>query len=227
MRRVMQIDGWYAANNSLERSFMRFYVKIDICNNGEYFYYPLRIFKDGKEALCFNLYSIADAVYFANNVVSNSVTIEEMIDKYRLMLFMNKFCLPRGIVKEDDNTILLSSEEVDNAIVEYYRCEDGPEVSIDKNVVYNNGDVQITYQLKQSYNESSDTQPLTNEDLKNVFDEFVKLYGLEVENFDFTYDIPDYGYEVKTIKPRYTGARLKVKRLENDKSKELAYPKNK
>ena len=98
MRRVMQIDGWYAANNSLERSFMRFFAKIDICNNGEYFYYPLRIFTDGKEVLCLNLYSIADAVYFANNVVSSSLSVEEIIDKklehchhYTLLFFLEMF----------------------------------------------------------------------------------------------------------------------------------------
>jgi hypothetical protein len=78
----IELNHWFVKDNELSISLMRYFVKISICQNNNFIFYRLEIFKEGKVVLVFNFYSLSDAIYFTERIIQKCTEISEIIEQY-------------------------------------------------------------------------------------------------------------------------------------------------
>ena len=78
----IELNHWFVGDNELGISLMRYFVKVSICKNDNFIYYPLEVYQDSKSILRFNFYSIGDAISFTENEIKKSETKEEILKNY-------------------------------------------------------------------------------------------------------------------------------------------------
>ena len=79
---VIELNHWFVADNELSISLMRYFVKINICQNNKYIFYRLEVFEEGKVAVVFNFYSLSDAIHFTENIIQKCTEISDIVQQY-------------------------------------------------------------------------------------------------------------------------------------------------
>ena len=88
---IMRLNHWFIGGNELSISLMRFYVRIEICQNDSFIYYRLEVYDNGKPYLIFNFYSLEDAVSFTENEISKCETYDDILARYKDLFANNRF----------------------------------------------------------------------------------------------------------------------------------------
>ncbi len=78
----IELNHWFVADNELSISLMRYFVKINICQNNKFIFYRLEVFKEGKVALVFNFYSLSDAIQFTEKIIQKYTELSEIVQQY-------------------------------------------------------------------------------------------------------------------------------------------------
>lgn len=79
---VIELNHWFAADNELSISLMRYFVKISICQNNKFIFYRLEVFEEGRVALVLNFYSLSDAIHFTEKIIRKCTEISEIVQQY-------------------------------------------------------------------------------------------------------------------------------------------------
>ena len=90
MKRIEK-NNWFINDNALCISLMNFFVKIDSYVKDNFIYCELCVFNSKRSNLTFNFKSLEEAIYFAENDISNSFTFKEVIEKYN-NLYVQRTC---------------------------------------------------------------------------------------------------------------------------------------
>ena len=78
----IELNHWFATDNELSISLMRYFVKINICQNNKFIFYRLEVFDEGKVTLVFNFYSLSDAIHFTEKIIQKCTEIPEIVQQY-------------------------------------------------------------------------------------------------------------------------------------------------
>lgn len=78
----INLDHWFANDNSMSISLMNFYCAIEIAHNGEFIYYPVTIYDSDRRTLRFNFYTLEDAVMFVEGL-NKLFTLDEVLETYQ------------------------------------------------------------------------------------------------------------------------------------------------
>jgi len=210
---------WFAKENQVTASLMQWAVSIDFCHNGENLYFPLKVYRDGKELLTFNFYTYEDAISFTNHVINKYNTTEEIIEKYKEMFSENRFKLPKSIGQVRDDKISLTPDEVDQAIVEYFGGDKEYPVSCKEELTMDKNGLNIAFYLIEHTRidgvRRDISTMLTKGDLMNALGAYIDFYGYELLDFKYIGGIHRIGYFFDEDKPHYDGIELKVKEIKN------------
>ena len=82
----IELNHWFATDNELSISLMRYFVKINICQNNKILFYHLEVSEESKVALVFNFYSLSDAIQFTEEIIGKCTKTTEIVEQY-----INKF----------------------------------------------------------------------------------------------------------------------------------------
>ena len=77
---------WYAHEDFLSGSKGHFLVHIHFCPNRQEPYYRLDVYFDSRVILSYQFTSIAVAVAFAQEIIGNSFTVEQIKEGYQKMM---------------------------------------------------------------------------------------------------------------------------------------------
>jgi len=90
MNRI-KLDHWYLDENQLSISLMNFYVSIEICLDfNNMLYYKLNINDSKNNKLIIYFQTIEDAISFTEQIVANSLNLDEISNRYYLNFENNK-----------------------------------------------------------------------------------------------------------------------------------------
>ena len=207
---------WFIKRNRVSASLMHFAVSIDFCHNGENLYFPLKVYSDGKELLTFNFYTFEDAVGFTNNVINKKETVEEILETYQEMFSENIFDNPNE-ERVKGNSITLTPDEVDQAIVEYFGSGKEYPVSCKEELIMGKNGVDVVFYLVEHTRingvRRDEATRLTKGDLMNALGAYIDFYGYELLDFSLN-EIHRAGYFTDDGVPYYKGIDLKVRKKE-------------
>ena len=207
---------WFIKKNRVSASLMHFSVSIDFCHNGENLYFPLKVYNDGKELLTFNFYTFEDAVGFTNNVINKKETVEEILETYQEMFSENRFDNPNE-ERVKGNSITLTHDEVDQAIVEYFGSGKEYPVSCKEELIMGKNGVDVVFYLVEHTRingvRRDEATRLTKGDLMNALGAYIDFYGYELLDFSLN-EIHRAGYFTDDGVPYYKGIDLKVRKKE-------------
>ncbi len=208
---------WFVKGNQVSASLRHWAVSIDFCHNGKNLYFPLKVYKDGKELLKFNFYTYEDAISFTNHVVNKCWTTDEILEKYQEMFSEKKLKSLEEKVKNDK--ISLTPEEVDQAIIDYFGKEKEYPVSCKEELTMNKKGVDLAFYLIEHTREDGVRRDistrLTKGDLMNALRAYIEFYGYELLDFKYIGGIHRAGYFIDEDTPHYDGIELKVKKIKN------------
>ena len=85
----IELNHWYVNENTLSISLMRFYVEIKILKNDYTLYYLLHVKGEENREMTFTFYTIEEALFFTEEFVAKSYSINEVFEKY-ISTFENK-----------------------------------------------------------------------------------------------------------------------------------------
>lgn len=221
MNRI-ELDHWYMKENELSISLMKFHAKIRILKNSQMIYYELNI-KGEDNLLTFNFYSIEDAISFTEQIVAKSHDTKEVLEKYNLMFEKEQFKSPFLVEKDnnEESTIQLTPDEVDQALIEYFGDGKSYRVSIKDELKLDKDKLNIKFYLIEHLDydgiERGLKTMLTTSDLHMALNEYINFYNYELIDFKYIGGIHRVGYFFDEDKPHYDGIELKVKTRDKEK----------
>ncbi len=213
----MELNHWFTKDDGLSISLMRFYVGIQVLKNNTNIFYQLTVIQDSKEELTFNFYSLEDAVSFTENVINKCENKQQILDKYIEMFENNQFKSPFKEKKEKDenSTITLTPDEVDEAIIEYFGSGKNYRVSAKEELSFHNNHLDIYFYLIEHLDYDGIKKDiktmLTRGDLKNALSAYIDFYNYELIDFKYIGGIHRVGYYFDEDTPHYDGIQLEVK----------------
>ena len=83
-------NNWYVNGNNISTSLMKFHVSIDInVNEDGNIFYKVRVQEEPKKYMIFNFDTLEEAIYFAENAISRSWDLEDVINVYNNLFMQN------------------------------------------------------------------------------------------------------------------------------------------
>jgi hypothetical protein len=208
--KIIELNHWFVIDNELSISLKKFFVRINILKNDKFIFYKMTINNETQEELVFNFYSLEDAILFTEKVVANSNSNNEIVNYYYDMFNNKQFASLESSNKEEKMT--LTQEELNKAIIEYYFGECNDRVYVTEELTNNDGKLGIIFYLVERNNNSK--IPLTEEDLKNVLNNYINSDDYELISFKYIGGIHNVGYFFEKDTPYFGGIELRVKMKE-------------
>ncbi len=185
MERI-NLNHWSVRENNLLISLMRFCVNIEINNKN----IKLTVINGDRQELLFNFNNLEEAIVFTENIINNSKTLEEISDKYNELYKIDE--------KESDNKIILTPDEVEEAIISYFREGKDYRISLKEKLSIEKGKPKISYYLIEhlDYNGMKETYNtlLTDGDIRNALDFYISFYNYELIDFKYIGGVHRVGY---------------------------------
>lgn len=89
----IELNHWFVNDDELSVALMRFYVRISICLDlDDRVFYVLTVNNSNKENMYLYFPSLEDAIYFTENVINDSETLDEIRDSYNNKYNQNNKC---------------------------------------------------------------------------------------------------------------------------------------
>ena len=201
MKRV-SLNHWYVKDNKLEVSLMWFFVSIEVDPKG----CILTVVKDGTDQSKFNFNSLEEAIDFTEGFIAGCKDIDMIEETYKIM------------TNEDSKKIVLNSEEVDQALIEYFGEGKDYRVSVKEELSIENHQPKIDFylieHLKYGDVEEIVKTLLTKEDLLKAFNNYIEDTDSEIKDFKYIGGIHRAGYYFDRDTPYYEGVKLNVSEKE-------------
>ena len=200
---------WFINNNDLSISLLRFNVEINFIDNDNTV--KIKIKDNNEDYLSLTVNSLEEAIAFTENVISNSKNKENIIDEYK-RIFENN-----DIKKINDNKVLLSPEEVNDAIIEHFGANKSYKMTIREKLLMKDNQLNIVYYLTEHLNNDGKAFHheirLKEEDVKDALNNYIQNYNYELEDYKYVGGIHRVGYYFDEDTPHYDGVELNVKRI--------------
>ena len=216
------LNHWDVDRNKASISLPHLYASFNVLKDGEYIYYQLEVNDRDLKKITMDFYTLEDVMGFVQKVVSKSRTNEEVLNKYNEMKEDEQFRLPGGLKAPEKGKIIVSSDEIKEAITEYYDIGKNYKVSVreDTYVDYN-GNPQINYYLVEHYyNKNREFEyKLTKTDIKKVLANYIGKNGYELNDFKYLGGVHRVGYFIDEDTVYFEGIELNVSKKENNHTK--------
>lgn len=207
--------------DSVTNSLFNLTAKIDVLKDGDNTYFKLSV-TDNRETFDFKFNALEDIFKFIQNIFNKGFTIDKVLEKYNEMYSNNDFKFSSEIETFKNEKILLSPDEVDQIIVEYFNSEDY-KLSIKKDMyIDNEGIPQINFYLVEhlSYDDRKNFEcKLGENDLQKALGSYAKSYECELVEFKYMGGVHRTGFYVDEDTPYYEGIQLNVKKKEKINAK--------
>ena len=210
----IDLKHWFIGDNSLSISLVNFWIDIDIKNIGNNIYAEMKLIDSDMQTFIFNFLTLEDAVEFTENVV----------DKYRNS---QKIAIIYGdnYKKEVDNLfsdkndkMALTPDEVEQIIMDFFGSDDGYRISVNKEVGLHRGkinvDYYLIYPLVYSGMKKNNKIRITEGDLRNALNDYIKIYDYDLVDFAYMGEIFKSKKSSDDVDIRYDGIELTVKEKE-------------
>ena len=79
----IELNHWFIKDNKLSISLWHFYVAINMFLYDDEIIFQLKVNDDEKNYMGFNFFTLEDAIDFTENVIANSSTLDDILNKYR------------------------------------------------------------------------------------------------------------------------------------------------
>ena len=222
----IDLDHWGVIGNKAAISLSHLHAKFYVKKNDEFIYYQLIVTDSNMETLTFNFYTLEDVISFTEDVINKCWSREEVLDKYQKMYEVGLFSLPGGMKPPRKGISLLSPEDVEQAIIDYFGSGKNYDVSVDSELYVDfNRQQQIVYYLVEHLDYDGIQRDiscmLTNGDIKNALSAYVETCGYELVDFKYKGGIRKVGFFIDEDTPHYEGVSLNVKKMDAPKQKKL------
>ena len=209
------LNHWYLEGNELSISLLNFYVEINILKNNQFIYFQTKVKDNEEKELTYNFYAIEDAISFTEKVVANCQNTKEVLVRYGEMFENDKFKSPDlKKKKEEESKIILTPDEVDQAIIGYFSEGKEYKVSIQEELLLNQDQLDLKFYLIEYLDYDGIKKDvktmLTNGDLKKALNHYINFYNYELVDFKYIGGIHRVGYYFDEDTPHYDGIELKV-----------------
>ena len=202
--------GSYINGNEISIPLMRFQVSINMFIINNKLKFLLKIKNSENETFTLTLNSLEETFAFIQNVIKKSNNKEEIIDQYKKKFLDNR------LMQEDNNSsIYLTQDEVDQAIIEYFSSRKNYRISVKEKLTIDNGEPSIAFYIIEPDGKMT---RLTKGDLNNALEESISIYNYELIDFEYMGGINHVGYHFDENTPYYDGIRLIVKEKKKDNS---------
>ena len=158
----------YVKGNSISYSLMSFHVRIYIKNDNKILYFQIVVTNSEMEERLFDFKTLEEAIYFIENDIRHLRTFAEVEEAYS-----------KKYEKADSNgeTITLSPDEVDQAIIEYFGKDKDYRISVTEElyVDYQRRPNIIFYIIEHISNNNRKVA-LTKGDLHHALNAYINFY---------------------------------------------------
>ena len=207
------LDHWGVDGNKASIALPHLHAQFNVLKTDEYIYYQLVVNDSDMKQITMNFYTIEDVMGFIQNVVSNSWTNKEVLDRYNEMKEEGKFRLPRGLKQPQKGKIMLSPDDIEEAIIQYFGNGKDYKVSVREDLyVDDNRSPQIKFYLIEHFDEiNKDIEYLLTEtDLKMSLANYISDNGYDLNDFKYVGGVRKVGYFVDEDMAYFEGIELNV-----------------
>ena len=216
------LDHWGIEGNKASISLPHLHAQFNVLKGEGYIYYQLVVNDSEMKKITMNFYTLEDVTGFIQNVVSNSWTNEEVLEKYNEMKEEGKFRLPGGLQPPQKGKMRISPDEIEYAIIDYFGSGKDFKVSVREDLyVDEKRNPQIKFYLVEHYDDINKKIEylLTETDLKRALANYISDRGYELNDFKYIGGVRKFGYFVDEDKAYFEGIELSVSEKENKKIK--------
>lgn len=205
-------NNWYIKDNDIKVSLFKFHVTISICKNNKNIYYSLKVIDRDRKELVFNFYTLEDAIAFTEETISNCHDLSEIVTKYEELFNKGSFANQLGIreIERKTTKIILKEPDILIAIISYFGKSKEYEVSAKKKLSYTDGHLNIGFYLIEKYDNTEREIRLTNSDLTDVLNNYLKGTNYTLINFKYVGGIHRVGLYLDEDTPYFEGIELEV-----------------
>ena len=208
---IIKSSNWFVIENSLTISLKKYFVYIDIKTNGCDISFQLKVIDNNNEQVIFSFETLEEAIVFTEDTISKCDNLYEIIEKYKEYYNRNK----NNNIEEKSNKIILTPNEVDQALFEHFSEGKDYQISIKEDLTIENNNPKISFYLIEHIDKDKEVSTLlTNEDLKNALNDYISFYNYKLIDFKYIGGIHKVGYYFDNDTPYYEGIELKVKKLD-------------
>ncbi len=222
----INLGHWGVSGNSATISLPHLHAKFNVLKNDTFIYFQLIVTDSSMETLDLNFYTLEDVIMFTEDVVNKCFSKEDVLDKYQQMCKGGVFRLSGGMKPPKGNTITLTPDEVNQAIIEYFGSKKNYRISVKEQVYIDfYGQQQINFYLTEHLDYDGIKKDikcmLTEGDIKNALSAYVDFYSYELIDFKYIGGIHRTGYYFDEDTPYYEGIKLNVKQKNISNGKRL------
>lgn len=204
----LNLDHWFVKDNTLSISLMNLFVDISVMNDDDTI--KVRVVDSNMEELALTVDTLGEAIFFTENEITKCRSLKEVEDEYKNTF--NK----STVKKVTSNKIILTPEEVDQAILDYFGTNKNYRVSIKEKLTIVDDKPDITFYLTEHLDfqgiRGQHEIRLSEEDIKKSLDSYVNYYNYELEDYKYLGGIHKTGYYLDEDTPHYDGVQLNVKK---------------
>ena len=210
-------NNWYIQGNQAKISLMRLHASFNVCKNDESVFYQLIVNDNDMKTLTLNFYTLEDVISFVENVVSKCNSLDEVLTNYQQMFYDGLFSLPNEDKSIKSETLDLTKEEVDQAIIDYFGKDKDYGLSVERDLYIDyNGVPKVAFYLVDYKDDSG--RMLTEGDVKNVLSSYADSLDYELIDYKYVGGIHRAGYSYDEDTPHYEGIEVRVKPKEIKKT---------
>jgi hypothetical protein len=222
------LNHWEVERNKVSIALSHLNASFSVLKDGEYIYYQLEVNDRDMKKITMDFYTLEDVMGFIQNIVSKSRTNEEVLNKYNEMKENEQFRLPGGLKTPENDKIIVSPDEIKEAITDYYDVGKNYKVSVREDIYVDyNGHPQINYYLVEHYyNKNREFEyMLTETDIKKALANYIGKNGYDLNDFKYIGGVHKVGYFVDEDTVYFEGIELNVSEKENNHIKRKALTK--
>ncbi len=203
MERI-SLNHWSVNKNNLSISLWKYHVSLKFNNINV----KLTIINSEREELELFFNNLEEAIVFTEEIIDKSKNYDEIMNKYNELYKVN----------EEESKIVLTPNEVEEAIFNYFGSDKNYRVSVNEELTIENDQPKIMYFLIEHLEYDGIKKEvqtlLTNGDIRNALDYYINFYNYKLIDFKYIGGIHRVGYYVDEDTPYYEGIELNVKTLD-------------
>lgn len=221
------LNHWEVERNKVSIALSHLNASFSVLKDGEYIYYQLEVNDRDMKKITMDFYTLEDVMGFIQNIVCKSRTNEEVLNKYNEMKENEQFRLPGGLKIPENDKIIVSPDEIKEAITDYYDVGKNYKVSVREDIYVDyNGHPQINYYLVEHYNKNREFEyMLTETDIKKALANYIGKNGYDLNDYKYIGGVHKVGYFVDEDTVYFEGIELTVSEKENNHLKRMELTK--
>lgn len=223
----MEVEGKkpvFFKGNEISFGTNHLYVGIRLINANPA-YFCLKVVDSEMKEREYSFYTIEEAVYFKNKI-NRCYTLEQVDNLYNKLLAVDeesKERIPTPRIRIQGNRISLTTDDINNAIVNYYGEGRNNKVEANEELTVHDGTLYIRFFVSRYFEDDVETKILRSElhadELKHILNDLIKHENYEVDSFQCLGGILESEDDSTKSTPYFDGIEVYLK--ERKKPKKL------